>query len=61
MKDKWSEDFDTGFARTDKVFKVFWAMFIIFGVLALAIVVGYAIGPVRQILLVEDILKGIGR
>ena len=58
MKDKWIEDFDKGFVRTEKVF---WAMFIIFGVLALATVVGYAIGPVRQILLVEDILKGIGR
>ena len=58
MKDKWSEDFDTGFARTEKVF---WAMYIIFVVLALAIVVGYAIGPVRQILMVEDILKGIGQ
>ena len=56
MKDKWSED--KGFTRMDKVF---WAMIIIFGVTVLATAVEYAIGPVRQILLVEDILKGIGR
>ena len=58
MKDKWSEDFDTGFARTEKVF---WAMFIIFGVLALATVVGYAIGGVRLFPLVEAILRGMAR
>ena len=58
MKDKWSEDFDTGFARTEKVF---WAMFIIFGVLALAIAVRYTIGAMHQILMVEDVLKGVGR
>jgi len=56
MKDKWSED--KGFTRMDKVF---WASIVIFGVTVLATVVEYAIGPVRQILLVEDILKGIGQ
>jgi len=58
MKDKWSEDFDKGFTRMDKVF---WASIVIFGVTVLATAVEYAIGPVRQILLVEDILKGIGQ
>ena len=56
MKDKWNED--KGFTRMDKVF---WASIIIFGVTVLALVVGSAIGPVRQILLVEDILKEVGR